>query len=90
MLAYCIILATAVASMFGASLWAGIACGCGLALISIREHGRYQARYAPGSGIDILSISAVTSLVNGLLAGGAAWVLGRMCWWIWGGLLPVS
>jgi hypothetical protein len=76
MLAYLTILTTAVAALAGAPWWVAIVCGCLLALISIAEQSRLAARFeAIGAG-SVLAMAHLSSLGNGLMAGGAAYLGG--------------
>ncbi len=61
-----------------------VVCGCLLALISITEQSRLAARFeAIGAG-SVLAMAHLSSLGNGLMAGGAAYLLGRLSGWAWG------
>ncbi len=84
MVAYLTILTTAVAALAGAPWWVAVVCGCLLALISITEQSRLAARFeAIGAG-SVLAMAHLSSLGNGLMAGGAAYLLGRLSGWAWG------
>jgi hypothetical protein len=76
MLGYLTIVATTVGGLLGASWWAAIACGSVLALISIVEHQRWENQLLGPYRSIALGSAALMSLVNGFLAGGAAYVLG--------------
>lgn len=80
-IAYLTILATALAGLAGAPFWAAIVCGCLLALISIVEQQRLAARFAALGESYILTLAGLTSLGNGLVAGGAAYAFGLITGW---------
>lgn len=84
MLAYSVIVATAVAGLVGMNYWAAIACGSVLALISIVEHQRWEAGLTGSYRKIALNAATITSMVNGCLAGTAAYVLGLATRLIWG------
>lgn len=84
MVAYLAILATAFAGMAGVTWWTAVVCGCLLTLISIAEQQQLAARYESIGAAHVLSAAAFASLGNGLMAGGAAFLLGRVSWFVWG------
>lgn len=84
MIAYLAILATAFAGMAGVTWWTAVVCGCLLTLISITEQQKLASRFEAIGATHILSAAAFASLGNGLMAGGAAFLLGRVSGWVWG------
>ena len=84
MLAYLTILATALAGLLHASWWAAIACGSVLAIISIVEHRRWEWELMGTTRTAVLNSAAAASLVNGCLAGAAAYLLGLLTGMAWG------
>ena len=79
MIAYLTIVTTAFAALAGAPWWAAVICGCLLTLISITEQQKLAARFEGIGASDVLSMAGIASLMEGLMAGGAAdvggWVL---------------
>ena len=84
MRAYIAICVTAFAAMAGAPWWVAVVCGCLLALISITEQQKFAARFEAIGESHVLSMAGIASLGNGLMAGGAAFLLGRMSGLVWG------
>ena len=80
MLAYLIILSIAVAGMMHADWWAAVAGGCILALLTLVER---RAANLPSSVQGDPSGLTAFAFVNGLLAAGVAFALGRASGWIW-------
>ena len=84
MLAYLTIVTTAFAALAGAPWWAAVICGCLLTLISITEQQKLAARFEGIGASHVLSMAGIASLGNGLMAGGAAFLLGRVSGWACG------
>ena len=84
MLAYLTIVTTAFAALAGAPWWAAVVCGCLLTLISITEHQKLSQRFEAIGATHVLSMAGMASLMDGLMAGGAAFLLGRVSGWVWG------
>ena len=78
MIAYLTIVTTAFAGLAGAPWWAAVACGCLLTLISVTEHQKLAARFDAIGASHVLSMATIASFGNGLMAGGAAFLVGRM------------
>ena len=84
MLAYLTIVSTSFAALAGAPWWVAVVCGCLLALISITEQQKLAARFEALGATHVLSMAGLASLGNGLMAGGAAYLIGRLSGWLWG------
>ncbi len=78
MLAYLTIVTTAFAALAGAPWWEAVVCGCLLALISITEQQKHSERFEALGATHVLTAAGFASLSNGLMAGGAAYLLGRL------------
>lgn len=83
-IAYLSIVSTAFAALAGAPWWAAVVCGCLLALISITEQQKLAARFEAIGASHVLSMAGIASLGNGLMAGGATFLLSRVSGWAWG------
>ena len=84
MRAHITICVTSFAAMAGAPWWVAVVCGCLLALISITVQQKLAARFEAIGESHVLSMAGIASLGNGLMAGGAAFLLGRLSGWMWG------
>lgn len=84
MLAYAIIIATAIAGLLGLSWWAAIACGSLLALISVVENQRWESQLLGRYRNVTLNSATLVSLANGCVAGAAAYFLGISTGVLWG------
>ena len=81
LLAYATILATCVAGLFHASIWAFVAGACVLALISISNHRVvYSSRLSDSGGGTLL----LSSTINAVVTSASAVVFGRIVGWAWG------
>jgi hypothetical protein len=84
-LAYCTMLAVALAAYFGLP-WYVFLCGAGvLTLIAVIEQQRYRPRLADIGMTDFLHTTAMASATNGLLASGASYGLGLIVRSVFGG-----
>ena len=76
MIAYCSILAVAVAAFFGAPIWAMIPGAAILTAISLREQRQLSARFAAINASHVLDMANWQSVGDAVLASSAAWALG--------------
>lgn len=84
MLAYAIIVATALTGLVGLPWWTIVLGAIGLTLVSMSEHVTYRSRSSRVATADVLSATSFASLANGGLAAGAAFVLGKVTAVMWG------
>ena len=76
MIAYCSILFTAIAALFGAPVWAVLPGAAILFSISLREQRQLSSRFATIGASHVLNMAAWQSAGNALMACGAAWGMG--------------
>ena len=76
MIAYCAILFTAVAALFGAPIWSVLFGASVLFKISLNEQRKFSARFANIGATHVLTMAAWQSAGHALMACGAAYGVG--------------
>lgn len=84
MLAYAIILSTALSGLVGLPWWTIVVGAAGLILVSMSEHLQYRSPWGRAVTAEVMSLSTVASAVNGSIAVSAAFLLGRLSAVVWG------
>jgi hypothetical protein len=84
MLAYSIVVATALIGLVGLPWWMASVGALGLMLVSMSEHIHFRVRSSRATTSQVLSMSSLASAVNSGLASGGAFLLGKASAVIWG------